>query len=229
MALTTFSGMDEPPLDWPGVLDPSLLSEELVTAGHKLADAAEAGDWPALFDLLDATPALSVNQSRPGGPGWLTPLHHAAWNGAPAEVVAALVHRGALRGLRDARGWTAHDVAEDAGHSPALISALAPPPSQLSAELIRTLDANLEWAIDGTVRAAELFGRHDDHDLRRALRYPPVAVLHEAPGRSVHVPIPGLPGGIRVTLRAGYLETVGGGQTQVITHRGAVLTTEGVP
>lgn len=226
--LATFSGMDEPPLDWPGVLDPSLLLEDTITAGHTLADTADAGDWPALFDLLDAAPALSANQCRPGSHERLTPLHLAARRGAPAKVVAALVERGALRCLPDARGWTACDMAGEAGHRPALISALAPPPSPLSAELIRTLDTNLEWAIDGTIRAAGLFADHSDHDLRRALRYPPVAVLHEAPGRAVHFAIPGLPGGIRVTLRCGYLETVSGGQAQVITHRGATLTMEGV-
>lgn len=225
--------MDEPPLDWPGVLEPSLLPKDAITAGHRLADAAEAGDWPALFDLLDATPALSVNQGRPGGPEWLTPLHQAARHGASAKTIAALLDRGALRCLRDARGFTACDIADDAGHPPALSSQLAPPQSPLSAERIRRLDANLEWAIDGLLRTAQLFGGCSDHDLRTMLRYPPVAVLHEAPGRSVRFVIPGLPGGIRVTLRCGYLEAVSGvrpnDQTQVITHRGVVLTTEGPP
>lgn len=220
--------MDEPPLDWPGVLELSLLPEEAITAGHRLADAAEAGDWPALFDLLDAIPALSVNQWRPGAAAWLTPLHQAARHGAPTEVVAALLERGALRGLRDARGWTARDVAEDAGGSAALLAQLTPPRSPLTAELIRTLDANLEWAIDGTIRTVGLLDGYSDQDLRRALRYPPVAVLHEAPAAALHCAIPGLPGGVQVTLRCGYLETVAAGQTRVITQRGAVLTTEGI-
>lgn len=225
--------MDEPPLNWPGVLEPSLLSEDLTTAGHKLADAADAGDWPAVFDLLDANPALSANQWRPGSPEWLTPLHRAARHGAETNVVAALIERGALRSLRDARGWTACDVADEAGHPDALINLLNPPPSSLPADLIRTLDANLEWAIDGTIRSAELLAGYSDHDLRRALRYPPVAVLHEAPGQSVRLAIPGLPGGFRVTLRCGYLETVSGvrgsdssGLTHVITQRGTVLVSE---
>ncbi|OBF98908.1 ankyrin repeat domain-containing protein [Mycolicibacter sinensis] len=223
--------MDEPPLDWPGVLEPSLLPKDAITAGHQLADAAEAGDWPALFDLLDATPALSVNQWRPGSPEWLNPLHQAARHGAPAETLAALLDRGALRCLRDARGFTACDIADDAGHPPALLSLLAPPPSPLSAERIRALDANLEWAIDGTLRTAGLFDGCSDHELRMLLRYPPVALLHEAPGRSVRLAIPGLTGGVRVTLRCGYLEAMSGrrptGQMQVITQRGVVLTAEG--
>lgn len=214
--------MDEPPLDWPGVLDPSLLPEEAITAGHKLADAAEAGDWPALFDLLDATPTLSVNQWRPGDPEWVTPLHQAARRGASAKIVAALLERGALRALRDARGWTARDVALQQHHPLPLISALTPTPSPLPAEQIRALDANLAWVIDGTILTAGLLEGYSDRDLHRALRYPPVAVLHEAPGQSMRLAIPGQSNGIRVTLRSGYLETSSAWQVQVITHRGAV-------
>lgn len=208
-----------------------MLPKDAITTGHQLADAAESGDWPALFDLLDATPALSVNQCRPGSPEWLAPLHQAARHGAPTKTIAALLDRGALRCQRDARGFTACDIADDAGHPPALLTLLAPPPSPLSAERIRALDANLEWAIDGTLRTAQLFDGCRDHDLRMLLRYPPVALLHEAPGRSVHFAIPGLTGGVRVTLRCGYLEAMSGrrptGQLRVITHRGVVLTTEG--
>lgn len=228
MPARIFGDMDEPPPDWPGVLDPSLLSKDIRTAGHRLADAADAGDWPALFDLLDDAPALNVNQWRPGGPEWLTPLHQAARHGAPTEVVAALLDRGALRCLRDVRGFTACDIAEDAGHPATLLTLLAPPPSPLSADRIRALDTNLEWAIDGAIRTAGLLEGYSDHDLRRALRYPPVAVLHEARGASVHCAIPGLPGAARVTLRCGYLETRAAGRTYVITHRGVVLTREGI-
>jgi hypothetical protein len=56
-------------------------------------------------------------------------------------------------------------------------------------------------------------------------------VLHEASGHSVRLAIPGLSGGVRVTLRRGYLEAASGlgptAQTRVITHRGVVLTTAG--
>lgn len=221
--------MDELPLNWPGVLEPSLLSEDIITTGHKLADAAEAGDWPEMLDLLDEMPAVSASQCRPGCPEWITPLHYAARHGAPEKVIGALIERGALRSLRDARGWTACDAAIETGRPTALISQLAPSPSPLSAELIRRLDANLEWAIDGSIRAAQLLEGHSDRELRRMLRYPPAAVLHEAPGRSVRFTIPGMPGWIRVTLRCGYLETVSGvpAQVHVITHRGAVLAKEG--
>lgn len=219
--------MDEPPLEWPGVLEPSLLSQEVVAAGHQMADAADAGDWPALLDLLDATPALSANQCRPGCPDWVTPLHRAAHRGAPADVVDALIARGALRSLRDARGWTARDVALAQRHPLPLIARLTPPPSPLSPERARILNSNLEWVIDGSIHTGAAFTDHSDRDLRRALRYPPVSVLHEAPGRSVRLAVPGMAHGIRVTLRHGYLETSGAGRVHVITHRGAVLVDEG--
>lgn len=219
--------MDEPPLDWPGVLEPSLLSEEVITAGHKMADAADAGNWPALVDLLDATPALTASQWRPGDPTWDTPLHQAARHGAPTKVIAALLERGALRSLRDARGWTARDVALEQRHPMPLISLLIPPPSPLSAQRAHALDTNLEWVIDGSIRALQILTDHSDRELRRVLRYPPVAVLHEAPARSVRLTLPGASStGIRVTLRHNYLETAGAGRVHVITHRGAVLVTE---
>jgi hypothetical protein len=34
------------------VRDPSLLADEMVAAGHQLADAAKQGDWSTVFTLL---------------------------------------------------------------------------------------------------------------------------------------------------------------------------------
>ncbi len=91
-------------LSWPGVLDPSLLKEEVVTRNHRLADAAKAGRWAEVFEVLELE-WVSVNQWRLGGSSWFAPLHQAAWHGASASVVSGLLERGALRGLpaRDGR------------------------------------------------------------------------------------------------------------------------------
>jgi hypothetical protein len=44
------------------VLDPSLLDDDVVAAGHQLADAAKQGDWSTVFTLLgDAAAAFPVN------------------------------------------------------------------------------------------------------------------------------------------------------------------------
>ena len=56
---------------------------------------------------------MDINWWRPGGTAWFTVLHQAAWHGAPTEVVAELIRRGALRSLTDSRGRTAHDVRLD--------------------------------------------------------------------------------------------------------------------
>ena len=82
-------------LVWQGVLDPSLLNDHAVSAGHRLADAAKAGDWSTVMRLLDKPGhQANVNQWRPGGPAWFTPLHQAAWHGAPTEVAAELIRGG---------------------------------------------------------------------------------------------------------------------------------------
>jgi hypothetical protein len=44
--------MEIEPLDWAGVLEPSMLSEAVVAARHRLADAARAGDWDGVLTLL---------------------------------------------------------------------------------------------------------------------------------------------------------------------------------
>ena len=76
---------------WQGVLDPSVMTDDLVCAGHELADAAKIGNWPAVMTVLDRQwQWLVVNQWRPGGKAWFTALHQAAWHGAPAQVAAEL-------------------------------------------------------------------------------------------------------------------------------------------
>lgn len=103
------TGRDDAPTDgpfvWRGILDPDLLFDDDVSAGHELADAAKVGDWPTVFDLLDDVELhVDINWWRPGGTTWFTVLHHAAWHCAPNEVAAELIRRGALKSLTDARG-----------------------------------------------------------------------------------------------------------------------------
>lgn len=228
---------------WHGVLDPGQLHDDVVAARHRLADAAKAGQWGEVFRLLDepGTP-VDVNGWRPGGPAWYTPLHQAAWHGAPTAVAAELVARGALRSLPNARGRTAFDVrtARDgkerslkgkaAQSHLALRSFLSPPPSPLSGDRLAALEANLAAVIDGRI-AGVLYDGRDPH---RILRYPPVGILHEVPGQKLWFPVPGMYGGFSIELRQGYLEVsswcrvVGGsGQTHVITPHGVTLVEEG--
>ena len=102
--------------DWPGVLDPDVLNEELVEHSHHLADAARAGRWDTLLDLVEEDGARGVNQWRIGGTSWFTPLHQAAWLGAPVDVVERLLRAGAWRSLRTAEGDRPIDLARTRGH-----------------------------------------------------------------------------------------------------------------
>lgn len=221
-------------MTWHGVLDPSLWSESFVADGHRIADAAKSADWTTVLEMLRMDPHLGVNRWRPGSPKWFTILHQAAWHGAPAPTVSALLEHGALRSLRDAKGRTPQDVALERGHALTLGQMLAPPPSPLDDRRIAILDQRLADVIDGRIREGQLDRGRSGGDLRSALRYPPAGIMHEAPAQSVWFPVPGMYGGFRITLRQGYLESSswcrvagGSGQLHVITHEGVVLADEG--
>lgn len=234
--------VEEEPLDGPGVLEPSLLSEAVVAARRRLAGAARAGDWTAVLELLSAGSdqmgfkdlRLGPNQWRPGSSMWFTPLHQAAWHGAPESVVSVLIEQGALRSLRDAKGRTARDVAVEHNRSDGLIKLLTPRPSPLGEQRVALFDRYLADVIDGRIREGQLDHDYPERDPRKVLRYPPVGELHEAPGQSVWFPIPGMYGGFHITLRRGYLESLswcrvaeGSGQAHVVTQEGVILVDEG--
>lgn len=131
---------------WYGLLD-----AERVKGSHELADAAGEGEWDRVLELLDEarTGGLDlVNSWRPGGVSWSTPLHHAARQGAPVEVIEALVDRGAWLGLPDADGLLALDHALRGGHSE-LFEAVSPPDvSELERALDRALELQAKRAIE---------------------------------------------------------------------------------
>ena len=228
---------------WNGVLDPTQYNDGALAARHQLADAAKVGDWTLVLRLLDQTGTpLTAHDWRPGGTAWFTPLHQAAWHGAPAVVAAELVARGALASLTDSRGRTALDirternVAEFAAKGAAadshmsLRAVLAPPASPLSPTRIRALDARLAGLIESRVSGV-LFERRDP---QAVLRYPPVAVLHETPAHRLWFPVPGMHGGFDIHLRDGYLEVAswcrvagGSGQRHVVTEEGTTLVEQG--
>ncbi|WP_343709447.1 ankyrin repeat domain-containing protein [Mycobacterium sp.] len=215
---------------WQGVLDPSVMTDDLVTAGHQLADAAKEGDWPAVMSLLDRQSKwLVINQWRPGGPSWFTALHQAAWHGAPVDVARELIDRGALRALRDAKGRTPFDVATEQGSSARLRQLLSPPRSRARSTHHEALDQRLAELIDGRIA-----GRLFEGDLRSVLRYPPVEILHELPGQRVWFPLPGKYG-FHIALQHGAALEVkswcglveGSGQAHLVTPDGSVLVDHG--
>jgi hypothetical protein len=234
--------------EWRGILDPTptRLPVELIKASHRLADAAKAGDWSAMFDLFDDSEQhLDINWWRPGGSAWFTVLHQAAWHGAPETVAAELNRRGALRSLKDSRGRTAYDVRcqrDLAIGSPKSAAAqlrnslalreqhLKPPASPLTPATTRALDRHLANIIDSRLRGV----LYDGRDPQCVLRYPPVEILHEVPTQRVWFPVPGMYGGFDITLEEDFLHVkswcriVGGsGQEHLITPEGAILVSAG--
>jgi hypothetical protein len=217
---------------WPGFLEPSLLAADVVEKSNRLADAAKAGRWPDVLAVLGEL-KVSPCQWRFGGESWFTPLHQAAWQGAPRDVVEELLRRGALRSLAAHDGRTAYDVAQQRGHQQ-LLDLLAPPTSPLSPDRIASLDLGLAEVIDGRLAGAGGIAASYGKPLRECLRYPPVGVLHEPEGQRVWFPVPEMYGGFSVRLLQGYLFTEswirvagGSGQAHVITHEGSVLVDEG--
>lgn len=101
-------------LHWAGVLLPREAYRPAYLQGaDALADAARDGDWDGVLRRL--TPQ-TVNAWRPGGQSWFTPLHQAAWHGAPVEVVRRLLGAGAVRSLTTADGDRAVDLARSRRH-----------------------------------------------------------------------------------------------------------------
>lgn len=105
---------------------------------------------------------------------------------------------------------------------------LKPPPSPMPTEQVRALDRHLGAVIDRRIRGV-LFD-----DPRKALRYPPVGILHEVPGQQLWFPVPGMHGGFHIVLQQDHLDVrswcrvVGGsGQTHRVTDEGATLVDNG--
>lgn len=214
---------------WQGVLDTNVMADDLVNAGHRLADAAKVGNWPEVMKVLDSEWSwLVINQWRPGGQAWFTVLHQAAWHGAPTDVVEELLERGALRSLRDAKGRTPFDVAVARNRTTNLRGLLQPPRSSLTDKQVRALDTQLAKLIDGRIQ-----GRVYEGDLRKVLRYPPVEILQELPGQRVWFPMPAKygfhielqRGGLEVKSWCGFVE--GSGQAHLVTPEGSVLVDQG--
>jgi hypothetical protein len=220
-------------VSWPGVLEPGLLKDEVVARNHRLADAAKAGRWDDVFEVLDLA-WVSVNQWRVGGDSWFAPIHQAAWHGADPAVVETLISRGALRSLRARDGRTPYDVAlaREHGH---LSDLLRPFSYGLESDRIAALDRALASVIDGRLKLpggiAESYGK----PLSECLRYPPVEVLPECPDERIWFAVPGMYGGFSIALMKGnylyvesWIRVVGdSGQAHVVTHEGVTLVDEG--
>lgn len=207
---------------WHGVVGPA---EAVPAAVHQLMTMAYAGDWERVLRLIedDSTRAVTPNRWRPDSEAMYTPLHQAAWHGAPLDVVQRLVELGAWRRLRTTEGLRAVDIARQRGATH-LLEALEPTlVKPLDDELIGRLDQRLAEVIES--RTAQLPVR---------LRHPTVEVLTEMRTGKMWYPVPGMYGGFSIELRENHLyveswcRIVGGsGQAHVITADRSTLVNEG--
>ena len=214
-------------IEWLGVLvSCDAYNTELVAARDRLADSARAGDWAAVLRVLDeGLLRPGANDGRVEGTSWFGPLHQAAWLGAPAEVVQALIERGAWRSLRDAEGRRPVDIARERGHG-ALVEALTP---------VYTVPLRAEDAEAMGGRLADLVAEAAARVVEPGtpIRHLDVRCLAER-GDAVWFPIPGMYGGFSVELHKGRLHVeswsrvVGGsGRAWVITADRTTLIDEG--
>lgn len=212
---------------WHGALaDPDQLSETAVRQGHALADAARDGNWRAVLTMLDTADfSWDVNTWRPGGSSCFTPLHQAAWHGAPTQVVDELVARGGWLTLRTADSRTPQEVAAARGHH-ALAERLEPRDARnVEPGCFDVLDRHLTALVDSRIRP----------NLQVQLRYPQTRVLSELSEDSLlWFPVPGMYGGFAIQLLRSYLfveswsRVVGGsGQAHVVTPDGFTLVEAG--
>jgi hypothetical protein len=213
---------------WYGVTDRELHQEATLAERDRLADAAHRGDWAAVLTAVTASPELA-NARRIGGRSGWTPLHQAAWQGAPAAVVEQLVAAGAWRTLRCADGERALDIATRLGRDQ-----LAPllEPAPVHPVKPRALQA-MQHFLHALIRV-----RTEEFSIQADLLLPQVSVLTELSDEGLGFRIPGMYGGFGIVLEepataprlrvTSHCRVVGySGQTHLVTPDGCTLVDQG--
>lgn len=176
--------------EWDGNLLSDGLSPEALTKRNQVADAAKGGNWGVLLGLLNERPSL-VNSVRPDSRSWFTPLHQAAYNNAPPEVVRQLIALGAFRTLKSSSGERPVDIARGKG-SRECADLLEPAIRQpVNADRL----AFMQELFHGLIRAVML-----GYKISSPLRLPTLLVLTEFDDDALWFPIPGMYGGFHLWL-----------------------------
>ncbi|MGP9582767.1 hypothetical protein ACT3SQ_14380 [Brachybacterium sp. AOP42-C2-15] len=210
--------------EWQGVLDPDVLNEDLVDHADRLADAAKAGRWDTVLNLVEKGTWSGARQWRIDGRSWFTPLHQVAWHGAPVDVAERLLRAGALRALRTADGDRPLDIAHQRGHHHLL--------ETLAVRDVSASDRRRFAAWDS--RLADLIAERTRQLDPVRFRPVPTELLVMERIKALWVPYPGMYGGFSLSVHRDRLmveswsRVVGGsGQAHVITESGCVLVEEG--
>lgn len=210
--------------EWPGVIDPEVMKGTYVEKVNLLSDASKLGKWDEVFRLLDSDLWLTANHWRIKGRSWYTPLHQAAWLGAPVEVASELIRRGSWRSLRDSDGNRAVDIAQQRGWLHLIDVLEARVPSERETQKFAAWDSHLALLI------AE---RTEEID---ALKFRPIPteLIALEQLETLYFGYPGMYGGFSMSIHKDRLfveswsRVVGGsGQAHVITEHGCVLVEEG--
>jgi hypothetical protein len=181
-------------ITWYGITRTKSANEWFLKACNDLNVLAKARDWAGVFQILENQPTL-VNMSKVGGKTLFTPMHHAANQGEPVEVVERLLALGAWRTLENVRGERPLDVADRMGHSH-LKSVLSPVyKHSVPLGVLLKIQDHFHSVIHG--RVAELVLKH-------ALRLPELHPLLELEVPKIWFPVPGMYGGFNF-----WLETFG--------------------
>ena len=175
---------------WDGVTVADQYQDWVQAARNGIADAAKSSDWPRLFQILSEHRGY-VNSPRLGASSLFAPLHHAAYNDAPQEVIQQLIGLGAWRTLQNARGERPVDVAERRGF-PHLIEVLSP-------NLKHHVPAGVLLKIQAHFHAV-IHERIDEGLPRHALRLPELEPLLELDKPKMWFAVPGMYGGFSYWL-----------------------------
>ncbi|HSH01452.1 MAG TPA: ankyrin repeat domain-containing protein, partial [Anaerolineae bacterium] len=205
---------------WEGITKAETLKEAYVGPRQALADAARRFDWETVFEILEGK-WVRINSWRLGGRSWYTPLHQAAYGGAPVAVVERMLALGAWRALPTAWGRLAGEIAAERGHTD-LVDLLRPVYRyEVDAALLAVLQARFWEVIEGRV---------GNIVAREGLRLPELRILLELEKPEMWFPVPGMYGGFSFGLvkRAGeevrlvsesWIRIVGGsGQRHEVTR-----------
>lgn len=182
----------------------------------QLADAARDGHWERVIDIVRReNQRCWINAVRLNGQRRYTPLHQAAWHGAPAGDVESLLGLGAWRNLRTSTRQRPVDIAQERGHHH-LTHLLQPEiKHHVSSRVIAGLQRNLHALITGYDKCAS-----------RYLRLPEVEVLTELDPAAYWIRVTG--GIFAIQLRGSELNAMAVGKMDYDSHPTFRITTDGV-
>jgi hypothetical protein len=182
--------VERPSHEWNGNLSSRDLNPEYLVMRNQSANAAKTADWDVLLGLLNKLPSLA-NSARPDGRSWFTPLHQAAFNNAPPEVILQLIDLGAFRTLKSFSGKRPVDIAKEKGFHDC--AGLLEPEIRHPVDPLRL--AIMQELLHGLVRAVSLC-----YPVDKDLRLPELSILTEFTDDALWFPIPGMYGGFNLWL-----------------------------